>query len=134
MPSDFKISTTSRNSAADAVAGDHDDGDIQIRTGAPPSNVGDEDEGTLLGTPEFGSTAFGAAASGTAEANAISSATAVASGDAGHFRTRTSGGAVLMQGTAGEAADTPDLTFDNKSVVSGGTIAISSFEITMPIQ
>jgi hypothetical protein len=42
--------------------------------------------------------------------------------------------AAEWQGTAGEAADTPDMEFDNKTIVAGGTIAISSMTFTMPIQ
>jgi hypothetical protein len=79
--------------------------------------------------------AFGAASSGVATANAISSDTnADASGDAGHFRMYDSDSVCILQGTSGEAADTPDMTFDNKTIVAGGTIAISSMTVTMPEQ
>lgn len=135
MASNFKISTAARNAAVEAITDLLDSGTIAIRTGAPPTAPADVDTGTLLGTLTFGATAFGAAATGTVTANAISSDTSAdASGDAGHFRLISSGAAVVAQGTAGEAADTPDMEFDEKSIVAGGTIAITSMTVTVPEQ
>lgn len=137
MASNFKLSDSARNAAADGIVdlidGGSGPGEIDIRTGSPPADPGEADSGTLLGTCTHGDPAFGDAASGTATANAISSdSDADASGDAGHFRTKDSNDNVIYQGTAGEAADSPDLEFDNKSIVSGGTIAISAWTVTMP--
>lgn len=137
--SNFKISTAARNAACDGIVdlidGGAGAGTCAIRTGAPPTNVSDADSGTLLGTLTFSDPAFGNAATGTATANSITSDTdADASGDAGHFRVKDSDATTIFQGTAGEAADTPDMTFDNKTIVAGGTIAISSFTVTVPIQ
>jgi len=142
MASNFKISTAARNAACDGLVnridGGTPPGTIPIRTGAPPSNVSDASSGTLLGTCTFGNPAFGDSASGTATANSITSDTdADASGDAGHFRCYQGAAgdtAADWQGTAGEAADSPDMEFDNKTIVAGGTIAISSFTLTVPIQ
>lgn len=145
MASNFKISTNWRNKACDAIVDDLDTGTgagtVAIRTGAPPTNVGDASSGTLLGTLTFSGTAFGdsgASNPGEAIAASITSDTdADASGDAGYFRCfkgAAADTAADCQGTAGEAADSPDMTFDNKTIVSGGTIAISSFTITVPIQ
>jgi len=139
MASNFKISTAARNVACDAIVDLLDAGagaaTCAIRSGVPPTNVADADSGTLLGTLTFSDPAFGAASTGTATASAITSDTnADASGDAGHFRVKDSDGLTIFQGTAGEAADTPDMTFDEKSIVAGGTIAITSFTVTVPIQ
>jgi hypothetical protein len=142
MASNFKLSTSARDAACNAIVDLIDAGTgagrIEIRVGAPPTNVGDASSGTLLGTLTFSATAFGASSSGVATAAAITSDTSAdASGDAGYFRIYQGAGgdtAALMQGTAGEAADTPDLTFDNKSIVLAGTIAISSMTVTVPIQ
>jgi len=142
MASNFKISTAQRDAACDAMVdridGGTGAGTCPIRSGAPPTNVADASSGTLLGTCTFNATAFGASSSGVATANAITSDTnADASGDAGHFRIYQGAAgdtAGEAQGTAGEAADTPDMTFDNKTIVAGGTIAISSMTWTMPIQ
>lgn len=141
MASAFKISTAVRNAMADALVDLLDGGTppatLPIRTGSPPTNVADASTGTLLGTPAFGNPAFGAASSGTATANSITSdSSADNSGTAGHFRVYAGGAgdtSALFQGTAGESADSPDLVFDNKTIVAGGTIAISSFTVTQPI-
>lgn len=138
MASNFKLGTSARDDAVNGIVDQLNSGTIAIRTGSPPTNVGDASSGTLLGTLTLNATAFGSSSSGTATAGAISSDTdADASGDAGYFRVYENGAgdtAASMQGTAGEAADTPDLEFDNKSIVAGGTIAISSFTLTCPIQ
>lgn len=137
MASAFKISTAARNAACDAIVdlvdGGAGAGTLQIRTGSPPTNPADADTGTLLGTLTFSDPAFGNASSGTATASAITSDTnADASGDAGHFRVKDSNGNVIFQGTAGEAADSADMTFDEKSIVATGVIACSSFTVTVP--
>lgn len=141
MATGFKISTATRNALADAFADIHDGGTppatIKIRTGAPPTNVADASSGTLLGTLTMSATAFGAASSGAVTAAAITSDTSADnSGTAGHFRVYQGGAgdtAALYQGTAGESGDTPDMTFDNKTIVAGGVIAISSMVYTVSI-
>lgn len=137
MASDFEISTAARNAACDAIVdlidGGAGAGTLTIRTGAPPATPATADSGTLLGTLTFSDPAFGSAATGVATASAITSdSSADASGDAGHFRVKDSNAVVIMQGTAGEAADTPDMTFDEKSIVAGGVIACTSFTVTVP--
>ena len=140
--SNFKIGTSARDAACngivDLIDGGTGAGTIKVRTGSPPTNVADASSGTLLGTLTFNSTAFGSSSSGTATANAITSDTSAdASGDAGYFRFyagAASDTAAILQGTAGNAGDSPDLTFDNKTIVAGGTIAISSFTVTVPVQ
>lgn len=135
MASNFKIGSGARNAACDAIAALLNSGTIAIRTGAPPTNVSDSNSGTLLGTLTFGATAFGSSSTGTATANSITSDTSADnSGTAGHFRGLTSGAVTVFQGTAGESADTTDMTFDNKTIVAGGVIAISSLTLTVPIQ
>lgn len=138
MALNFKISTAARNAACNAIVDLVDAGGAgtcEVRTGAPPATPATADSGTLLGTCTFSATAFGAASNGTATAAAITSDTnADASGDAGHFRVKDGGGNVIFQGTAGVSGDTPDMVFDNKSIVAGGTIAISTFTVTVPEQ
>lgn len=132
----YRLATDTRNKACDAIVDDIDAGvgagTIEIRTGAQPTNVDDADSGTLLGTLTFSDPAFGASATGTATASAITSDTnADASGTAGHFRIKDSTPAIHSDGTCGQG--TGDLSFDNSAIVAGGTIAISSFTITQPV-
>jgi hypothetical protein len=132
----LRLATDTRNKACDAIVDDIDAGGgagtIAIRTGAQPTNVGDADTGTLLGTLTFSATAFGNSATGTATANAITSDTnADNSGTAGHFRIKDSGGNIHSDGTCGTSGT--DMIFDNNVIVAGGTIAISSMTVTVPI-
>ena len=134
-----KIGVAARNAACDAVVDLIDAGSgagyIQVRTGSPPTNPGDSNSGTLLGTLPFSDPAFGSASTGVATASAITNdSSADASGDAGHFRAFDSNNVCHLQGTAGESADTPDMVFDEKSIVAGGVIACTSFTVTMPQQ
>jgi hypothetical protein len=131
----FRLSTAARNAGTDGVVDLIDSGGagtIRIRTSTQPTNVGDADTGTLLGTLTFNATAFGASSAGTATAAAITSDTnADASGTAGHFRIYTGAGAIHSDGTCGQGSG--DLSFDNSVVVAGGTIASSAFTVTTPI-
>lgn len=135
MASNLKLGTNGRNAACDAIVDLLDSGTVKIRTGAPPTNPSDASSGTLLATVTFNATAFGDAASGVATANDFTAdSDADASGDAGHFRIYASGGGdtdTVLQGTAGEAGDTPDMTFDNKSIVAGGIVDITAMTITV---
>jgi hypothetical protein len=133
----YRLSTDTRNKCCDALVDDVDSGSppgtIAIRTGAQPTNVGDADTGTLLGTLTFSNPAFGNAATGVATASAITSDTnADNSGTAGHFRIKDGSGNIHSDGTCGQG--TGDLSFDNSVIVAGGTIAISSLTVTVPIQ
>lgn len=132
----FRLSTDTRNKACDAIVDDIDAGSgagtIAIRTSTQPTNVGDADNGTLLGTLTFSDPAFGSSSSGTATASSITSDTnADNSGTAGHFRIKDSDGNIVADGTCGLGSG--DLSFDNNVIVAGGTIAISSFTVTVPI-
>jgi len=137
MALETKIGTTARNAACDAIVDLIDGGSaagyIQVRTGAAPTNPGDANSGTLLATLTFSDPAFGAASGGVATASAITSdSSADASGDAGHFRAFDSNNVCILQGTAGEAADTPNMVFNEKSIVAGGVVACSAFTVTQP--
>lgn len=142
MASNFKLSTAARNGACngivDLVDGGTGAGRIEIRVGAIPTNVADASSGLLLGTLTFSLTSFGAANTGVATAAAITSDTSADnSGTAGYFRVYAGAAAdtaALFQGTCGLAAATPDMTFDNTTIVAGGTIACSVFTVTVPIQ
>lgn len=132
----YRLATDTRNKACDAIVDDIDAGSgagtIAIRTGAQPTNVGDADTGTLLGTLTFSDPAFGASATGTATASAITSdSSADNSGTAGHFRIKDSDSNIHSDGTCGQGSG--DLSFDNATIVAGGVIAISSFTVTVPI-
>ena len=130
----YRLSTAARNAACDAIVDLIDvggAGTIRIRTGSQPSNVGDADTGTLLGTLTFSATAFGSSSTGTATAASITSDTSAdASGTAAHFRIYNGSAAIHSDGTCGTSG--ADMNFDNNIIVSGGAIAVSSMTITVP--
>lgn len=131
----LRLGTAARNAACNGIVDLVDvsgPGVCLIRTGAQPTNVGDADTGTLLGTLTFSATAFGAASTGVATAASITSDTnADASGTAGHGRIKDGAASVIMDCTCGQGSG--DINFDNSVIVAGGTIAISSMTVTVPI-
>ena len=140
MASNFRISAAARTAACDAIVDLVDSGGaagtLEVSTGSPPTAPASADSGTPLGTCTFTyPNAFGAASAGVATAASITpDSSADASGTAGHFRIKNSSGTVIMQGTAGNAAATPDLVFDNSAIVFGGQISITSLTVTVPEQ
>ncbi len=133
----FRLADTERNAACNAIVdaidvGAGSNGTIEIRTGSQPATPQTAASGTLLGTLNFAATAFGNAAAGVAVANAIASDTdADASGTAGWARVYDADGNAVCDMDIGQGSGT--LNFDNTTIVAGGTIAITSFSITVPM-
>jgi len=132
---DGPINTALNGGAGDAV--------IAIYTGAAPANCEAAPTGTLLGVCKMNATPFGAAADqapgSRITANAISNdVSADTTGVAGYFRATisadgvTPNAAAVIQGSAGEAADSTDLTLDDKNIVVGGTISVTAYTINQP--
>lgn len=136
MANNFRLSTAARNAACDGIVDLIDAGSppglTRVRTSTQPTNVGDAESGTLLGTLTHSTTAFGSSSTGTATAASITSDTSAdASGTAAHFRTLNAAASCIVDGTAGTSGC--DMNFDNATIVAGGVIAISSYTITVPI-
>lgn len=135
----FRLGTTMRNNGCNGIVDTIDQGSgagtIRGYTGAQPTNVSDNPSGTALFTCTFSDPAFGnagATVAGRADASAITSDTSAdASGTCEHFAIYDSDVNPLADGTA--AAGSGDLNFDNNVIVIGGTVAISSFQVTQPI-
>ena len=125
------ISDAAANAVVNAVTALLNTGGyIEIRTGSKPATVATTATGTLLGTLNLSSTAFGAAASRTATANTITGdSSADASGTAGWFRAYASGGAGVIDGTVG--ASGADLNLSSTSIVAGGTINVTSLTLSV---
>lgn len=137
MALEFKASTAARNAAGNAAvdlldAANPSPGVLEIRSDNPPATADDADAGSLLATLVLPLPAFGSFALGEATSNAVPAVQASGNGVAGHFRCKDGVGNVIFQGTCGEFADTPNLVFNNKTIVAGGTVLITGFTISLP--
>jgi len=110
---------------------------LYIRSGSPPATTLTADSGTLGATLTMNATPFPASTSATADglatatANSITSDTnAAASITAGHFRIKNGSSVVILQGTCGTSS--ADLILNTVTIVSGDTVACSSFKVTLP--
>lgn len=134
------IATLAAKTGLDAITTLLNGGNIEIRTGTQPATVATAATGTVLGVLPLNATAFGAATTASpsvATANAITSdTTADASGTAGWFRAYRSAGngsTAIIDGTiTTTAVGTGQLLLDDTNIVAGGTIAITSWTISMP--
>jgi hypothetical protein len=126
------LSIASWNLALDAALNVLNSGFLQIYTGTQPATPDTALSGnTLLATVTLSATAFTAAASGTKTANAIGSASAVATGTATFFRAFKSDDATaVIDGSAGTSGT--DLVLNTTSIVSGGTVSVSSWTVSCP--
>jgi len=118
--------------AVNSVTANLNNGFLAIYTGAQPA-LNAALSGTLLVTLGLAATAFATAtASGgtvTATANAITTANAVNSGNAGYFALlKSDGTTVVMTGSAGLGGT--DMTMPVLAIVSGAPVSVSSLVIT----
>lgn len=133
----IKLTNATKSAAADAVVDRLDAGagagTIEIRTGAQPTNADDADAGTLLATLTFSDPAFGAASNGVATASAVTSdSSADATGTAGYFVVKDSGGTKVFTGTVTATGGGGDMTLVTTSIVATQPVAITSFTYTQP--
>jgi hypothetical protein len=123
-----------RDAALNAVTATVNNGSLRIYSGTAPANADGALSGnTLLAQLTLGATAFGAAASGVATANAISADTSAdATGTPTFFRLLASNGTtVVYQGTAGASGQ--ELNLSNLSggqIVAGGSVSVTSLTVT----
>ena len=118
----------------DAINALADGGTMTFYTGGVPSTVDTGATGTLLGTLTMAATAF-SPATGTTTASADLAGTpiqvsAVADGTPTYARLTTSGAAAIQQYTVGGGGE---ITFDDYTWVSGGTINLTSLSTTLPV-
>jgi len=136
-----RIANVAAIAAADAIVdlidGGTSAGNIRGRTGAQPAGADETETGTLLFTLVMSDPAFGNAADGTpggvATASAITDdSSADATGTLGYCRVAAVGTSPddIMDGEAGTSG--ADFNFSTLSIVSGATISMSSFTVTMP--
>lgn len=116
------LTTTARNAAADAVVDLLDGGSIVFQTS------GAVEVATLtLGTP-----AFGASATGTATANAITSDTSATGGTISQATFRTSADADLFTVSVTATSGGGDIELSSLTIGAGDTVSMSSYTHTQP--
>ena len=104
---------------------------LEIRSGSPPATTATADSGTVLATISLPSDWLAAASSGSiAKSGTWSDTSADATGTAGHWRIKASGGTVHMQGTCTATGGGGDMTLDNTSIAAGQTVTVTSFTIS----
>lgn len=124
------------NAAVDQLDGSA--GVFKVFSGALPAECADANpSGELvsinLPTPAFGVSGAGTGGTRKASKSGTWSASATGSGDALCWRLYLNGATTCVaQGTAGNAGDSPDLTFDNKTIAAGATITINTFDFILP--
>lgn len=102
---------------------------IEIRTGTKPATPETAASGTLLATVAI--TGSFTASGGSITAADPASVTVAASGTAGHFRVKTSGGTAKIDGTVGTSG--ADMNLSTVSLVAGGTVDLGVPTFTVPV-
>ena len=118
-----------RDAAVNAISATLNSGEVLIYSGTAPANADAALSGnTLLAQLTLNATAFGAAASGVATANAITGDTSAdATGTPTFFRLRTSGSTVVYQGTEGASGQELNLSgLTGGQILIGAPVSISS--------
>lgn len=120
-----RLPTATRNAKADAVGTLMSGGSVEIRTGSQPASANDAASGTLLATVTLGTAP--SASAGVVTMPDPASVNAVATGTAGWFRVKASGGATVWDGAIGAEG-----TLSSTSVVSGNPVDLSAVTYTQP--
>jgi hypothetical protein len=130
----LKLSNAAASAKADAIdtllgAG----AKFRILSGAAPANVDDAETGVLLAEFTLDNPAFGAAANGVmALAGVPKTVVAAATGTAGYFRARTSGGTAHVQGTVSASGGGGDAIINNVNIQSAADVTLNSWNYTQP--
>lgn len=116
------LATAARNAAVNAIAALLNGGTIRFETSA----------NNEVATCGFSATAFGAAASGTATANAISSDTNADGGTVDHALLRDSSAATIITATCTATGGGGDIELTSLAIGAGDTLAVNSMTLTQP--
>lgn len=112
-----------RNTICDAVVD-------AVDAGGAGSLVFNTSGDVEVATLTFSGTAFGAASSGTATANAITSDTSATGGTVAKFVVKSGAGTTIFQGAV--ATSGSDINLSSLAVGAGDTVSISSLTYSAP--
>lgn len=104
---------------------------IEVRTGSKPATPETAATGTLLATVAV-SGSF-SATGGTLTAADPAGVTIAASGTAGYFRVKTSGGTAILDGTVTATGGGGDMQLATTTLTSGATLDLGVPSFTMPV-
>ena len=121
-----RILAATANAEANAVGTLMTGGSVEIYTGSQPATAATAASGTLLATVTLGTA--GSASAGVVAMPDPASVNAVATGTAGWFRVKSSGGATVWDGAIGAEG-----TLSSTSVVSGNPVDLSAVTYTVPL-
>ena len=130
MSTNLHLSAVGVNAALDTVLNNLNGGTIKLYTGTQPANCDTAvSSQTLLASLALSATAFAAASAGVKTANAITSATAGATGTATWFRAfKSDGTTAVIDGSVGTSG--ADLNLPTTTINSGDTVSISSWTVS----
>lgn len=103
---------------------------LEIRTGAPPIACESSDTGILLCSITLPSDWLTSPNTGTVSLQGIWNGTGIASGVAGHYRLKNSGGTCHEQGSVYQVGDTGDLALDNINIATNQTVQVITWTRT----
>lgn len=134
MAFDIQISTAAKNAACDAITALLNvggAGTIKVYDGTKPAGPNTAITSQVLGvTLTFSATSFGAASSGVATANAITSGSPAANITASWYRACNNAGTAVIDGTVGTSGC--DLNLGSTTITTGVPVAITSATYTHP--
>ncbi len=131
MPLSPSYTNLIANAAADAMAALHNGGIMRFYSGTQPASADTAiTSQVLLAEIQFNATAFGAAASGIATANAFTQdSSANATGTAAWYRTfKADGTTALMDGSIGTSGS--NINMVTTSITAGQPVQVAAFTIT----
>jgi len=115
------IRNTLADAVVDAIDGGTGPGTLEFQTS------GDVEVATLT----FSATAFGAASSGTATANAITDDSSATGGIIAKFVVKDGDGTVIFSGSVGTSGE--DINLSSLSIAATDTVSVSSLTYSAPV-
>lgn len=116
------LATAARNAIVDALTALLNNGFVKFETAANAE----------VATCGFGATAFAAAASGVAAANAISSDTSATGGTIDHAQLQSSAPANIITATCTATGGGGEIELSSLVIGAGDTVAVNSLQLTQP--
>ena len=129
MADTTRISNAAATAEATAFAALLNGGTLEIRSGSQPATADTADAGTLLAVLTFANPAAASVTNGVVTFDTITADTSAnASGTAGYFRAKTSGGAAVWDGSIGTSGAT--LNINSTGISAGAEVAVTSLTYT----